>query len=360
MAPKNLGGLGAGSLLTLNLALMAKWWWRHKLDNSSLWSQVISSIHRLNDKPADYISRKTNGGVWNNIAGAKKDIEKFGLRFYDILKKTVNSGTSTLFWLDEWIADGKLKDQFPNLYQIEQKKRCLVGERITDQGLEWDWACNTQQAGLSTMVAQLNAIVGNFSLGTTTDDWSCGLDATGVFSISAVRTRMLTSGTNFMQDRVEWIKEAPMKVITFIWRAKMGRIPSSEALIKRGIPNIHSHCSHCNEVGTNCALGKTTGHWIFRWCGIGDVVVNSVTELIEFAQSWGNSKKEGKLFTLVCYGMLWLMWLAINDRIFKQRIISPTLVADNIKSLVFVWVKHRGVKKNIKWVDWNVSPFLCL
>lgn len=35
---KEKGGLGAGALQHLNLALMAKWWWRYKLDSTSLWS----------------------------------------------------------------------------------------------------------------------------------------------------------------------------------------------------------------------------------------------------------------------------------------------------------------------------------
>ncbi|XP_023744085.1 uncharacterized protein LOC111892246 [Lactuca sativa] len=36
LSPKNVGGLGLGSLKALNLALILKWWWRLKVDGTSL------------------------------------------------------------------------------------------------------------------------------------------------------------------------------------------------------------------------------------------------------------------------------------------------------------------------------------
>ncbi|KAI3692865.1 hypothetical protein L6452_32690 [Arctium lappa] len=39
------GGLGIGSLKAFNMALLAKWWWKIKVDNTSLWASAINSIH---------------------------------------------------------------------------------------------------------------------------------------------------------------------------------------------------------------------------------------------------------------------------------------------------------------------------
>lgn len=52
---KEKGALSMGALQDLNLALMAKWWWRYKLDSTSLWSQVITKIHNLAEKLVDYL-----------------------------------------------------------------------------------------------------------------------------------------------------------------------------------------------------------------------------------------------------------------------------------------------------------------
>jgi len=46
MAPKSVGGLGLG-IRALNLALLCKWWWRLKKDQSSIWARTIHGIHNI-------------------------------------------------------------------------------------------------------------------------------------------------------------------------------------------------------------------------------------------------------------------------------------------------------------------------
>ncbi|KAK9073954.1 hypothetical protein SSX86_006548 [Deinandra increscens subsp. villosa] len=47
-APKGNGGLGTGSLRAANLALISKWGWRFKMNNSAIWASVIQAIHSSN------------------------------------------------------------------------------------------------------------------------------------------------------------------------------------------------------------------------------------------------------------------------------------------------------------------------
>ena len=47
IAPKNLGGLGIGSLQVANRALLCKWWWRMLNNDSDMWVKVIRSFHGL-------------------------------------------------------------------------------------------------------------------------------------------------------------------------------------------------------------------------------------------------------------------------------------------------------------------------
>lgn len=45
LAPKELGGLGNGSLKAMNWGLLLKWLWRFKDQSEALWVQVVKAIH---------------------------------------------------------------------------------------------------------------------------------------------------------------------------------------------------------------------------------------------------------------------------------------------------------------------------
>lgn len=65
----------------------------------------------------------------------------------------------------------------------------------------------------------------------TGEIWKCGLTPDGSYSVCALRKRWdyrpPTIGSNF-----HWLKEIPLKVSCFIWRAQAGRIPTVTELSK--------------------------------------------------------------------------------------------------------------------------------
>ena len=67
VAPKKVGGIGLGSIKALNISLLAKWMWRLKYDDSSMWSKVIRCIHNLNGRHWSVFANRSNIGVWKNI-----------------------------------------------------------------------------------------------------------------------------------------------------------------------------------------------------------------------------------------------------------------------------------------------------
>ena len=63
LADKSDGGLGVGSIQSLNFGLLVKWWWRLKNEKNSFWARVIQGIHNLSNKPFDYLSRQNDSRV---------------------------------------------------------------------------------------------------------------------------------------------------------------------------------------------------------------------------------------------------------------------------------------------------------
>ncbi|KAL4566158.1 hypothetical protein LXL04_030268 [Taraxacum kok-saghyz] len=61
------------------------------------------------------------------------------------------------------------------------------------------------------------------------------------------------------------------------------------------------------------------------------------------------------MLTTICYGVLWTLWKARNDRIFNNKLPSVSRTLDEVLSLVFLWFKHRGSLGNRPIA---IQPFL--
>lgn len=82
------------------------------LEPPSHWSCVVGGIHNIARRAYDQMAKKTITCLWNNIVGSTSDLQKIGINFCNVSKKTVESGNNTLFWQDEWRGGIKLKNLF--------------------------------------------------------------------------------------------------------------------------------------------------------------------------------------------------------------------------------------------------------
>ena len=295
VAPKNKGGLGVGSIKTLNIGLLVKWWWRLKSQPHSLWGKIINGIHNLAHKPPDHLSCTALAGVWNNIAGVKKMLSSKGLGFSDIFKVPNNQRNP------------------PN------------------------------------------------------DIWTCKISSNGKYSVAAMRSVIDFDPSITDEAWISWSKQVPMKVLCFIWRAARDRIPTAEALSHRGVSVHSTNCSFCNSVletadhiMASCPLAKTVWGWIFKWIGENLPQSSTVKEIVDYAKNWGRCIKKRRRFETICYGVMWSLWIARNERVFNKRPSTAFRIVDEIMSLAFLWCKHRGNNKNLNWVMWCLSPFDCM
>lgn len=69
----------------------------------------------------------------------------------------------------------------------------------------------------------------------------CNLTLDCVFSVEALRRILDSSITRLSCPSLSWIKKVPIKIICFVWKAKLGRIPIVDELKIRDA-NIQSPC----------------------------------------------------------------------------------------------------------------------
>nr|KAJ0211755.1 hypothetical protein LSAT_V11C400160060 [Lactuca sativa] len=75
-APKQVDGMGLGSLRTLNLALLSKWLWKLKVDLTHLWARIVTAIHKLGNNLNDCFAKSSKNGAMEKLGLSKREVMK--------------------------------------------------------------------------------------------------------------------------------------------------------------------------------------------------------------------------------------------------------------------------------------------
>ncbi|GJZ03223.1 putative RNA-directed DNA polymerase, eukaryota, reverse transcriptase zinc-binding domain protein [Tanacetum coccineum] len=96
LLPLNKGGLRIGSLLASNQSLLAKWWWRFRNEDSSLWCKVIRSIHGPSGGVLNPYTHKKAAGTWSQIINLKGDLSKVDINLPMLFKRKIGDEENKL------------------------------------------------------------------------------------------------------------------------------------------------------------------------------------------------------------------------------------------------------------------------
>lgn len=145
-------------------------------------------------------------------------------------------------------------------------------------------------------------------------------------------------------------------MLCFVWRARLGKIPSALELIKKG---VHINSLNCQTWGNNtkcsnhllvsCLMAEQVINTILNWCGLTIQRFESVMEIVTFACKQGKNRKKQKVLCSIIFCVLWCIWRARNELVYKGIKTSSTAIVDIVKSMVFVWLKHKSSKGSLDW-----------
>ena len=329
-----------------------------------LWRRVVSGIHNLTRKPVDSLAKKAIRGSWSDIAKLPSDLEKIGIPLEEVVEFCTGASSNTLFWYDKWSEHGVLAENFPLLFALDKRKKSFVSERLVAGSPSWDWKRAKLDTEESRELESLNQLILGLTITNSQDPWRSRMAKNDEFQVCDLSRAINSKITRMEQNPTTWIPLMPIKVTCLIWRACWERIPTLAALNRRGMNFSSPECYSCdsgtddtNHALITCPFIKETLDWVWRWCNILDPSIGSVNDLISFAVHWGRCPKKRKIFIAIIYGFIWCGWKARNDRAFNKVRISPMVLADNILTEVFGWVKFRGNYKNCNWVSWCCNPF---
>ncbi|KAL4585058.1 hypothetical protein LXL04_009671 [Taraxacum kok-saghyz] len=66
-------------------------------------------------------------------------LQDLWIEYSSVFEIKVQAGYNTLLWLENWVGDGTLATRFPNLFELDKRKTCFIGERVGPNNLKWAW-----------------------------------------------------------------------------------------------------------------------------------------------------------------------------------------------------------------------------
>ncbi|GJX91133.1 RNA-directed DNA polymerase, eukaryota, reverse transcriptase zinc-binding domain protein [Tanacetum coccineum] len=309
------------------LAKKPTWVWRFLSQNSSLWANVIKSIH------GDH-------------------------------GKIVGNGSDTLFWEETWHGDVAFKFLFPRAYALESCKNIDVASKLSQNSLAFTFRREPRGGVEQDQFDSLKAMVEGTSLVNIRDRWIWSLQSSGDFTVASIRKLIDEFTLSEVSSSTRWIKAVPIKVNVLAWKIKLDNLPTRLNISRRGMDIDSILCPTCGKavestrhIFFTCQIARDILHLITSWWNIPYMKVSSYEEWLVWILSLRLSIKHKRIFERVCYVTWWHIWNFRNKTIFGSESPSKVAIFDEVQSRSFYWCHYR-CKAYFSWIEWLKNPHL--
>lgn len=188
-------------------------------------------------------------------------------------------------------------------------------ERVQIGCLNWNWKSSPNLPSQVSNLICISSLLGTFQPTSRQDRWICGISGDGKFHVDELRHEFDRPLNDPPERITTWIHDVTLKVMCFIWRTNLGRIPSAVALKDMGVDINNTTCRFCtqedecaNHILFRCPFAIDVWEWICKWFQILVKQFDNVGELMEFVHNWGNCMKRRKSLLSILSGTVWWIW----------------------------------------------------
>ncbi|KAL4378031.1 hypothetical protein GQ457_02G027360 [Hibiscus cannabinus] len=288
---------------------------------------------------------------------------------------SVGGGGSVLFWLDRWCSDDALCHLFSRLFRLAclplawVLQMAVSGSFVHDKWLSF-FKRDLRPFELQQL-GELRRVIGGWRLLPTVPDrliWEPALH--GGFSVKELSLLMHSfslSGDAVGAFRV-WDLGVPPKIQCFVWFVLLERLPTLVMLQARGV-HVGASSLACVFCGTgcdeiqhilyDCSLARHVWDGFFRWWRVACVRPQLLGEFID--QGFGSffSGFHRQWWLVGCAAVLWTLWLARNEVIFRGKSLELVELCCLVKLRSFFWVKADALDCFFDEAQWWCCPLDC-
>ncbi|KAF1864448.1 hypothetical protein Lal_00021871 [Lupinus albus] len=186
------------------------------------------------------------------------------------------------------------------------------------------------------------------------DGWEWKFDKTKQYSIKSAYYSITTSSMephfSTYPYQLLWKSKAPLKVLSFALRLFHDRIPTKDALLRRGVSLLNgggATCSLCNNhfessqhLFSSCSLTYFVWQLMYKWLNI--FVALPPVPINHFLNHCGmvKDRKCRKAWSIIWFATVWAIWRSRNDFIFNNVRHSALQIMDAARVNAWLWIKN--------------------
>ncbi|GJZ40520.1 RNA-directed DNA polymerase, eukaryota, reverse transcriptase zinc-binding domain protein [Tanacetum coccineum] len=365
LASKDKGGLGVSSFYAMNRALMFKWVWRFRTDNSSLWARFIKAMHG-EDSLLGKSVKSFAPSIWLDIIRDLNNLKNQGIDLLGLIKKNIGNGCDTSFWEDTWKGDTALKSLFPRVFKLETCKHVSVAFKLAHASIGFSLRRPPRGGAEFDQFCALSIVLNGLQHPNMKDRWFWSLSGTSEFTAASARQFIDDHLLPDVSFKFSWRKIVPIKVNILAWKIKLNFLPSRLNLSRRGLdiptimcPICEKYAKSTNHIFYDCYMVRDIYRKIASWWDVSSPQISSYEEWEAWISSLNFPFKRKLLMEGVFYIAWWTIWNFRNKLVFGSTIPSKSVIFDDIVARSFQWCKHRG-RFNFSWIDWLKNPSLVI
>ncbi|GJZ27584.1 RNA-directed DNA polymerase, eukaryota, reverse transcriptase zinc-binding domain protein [Tanacetum coccineum] len=252
--------------------------------NSSLWANIIKSIHGDHGKIGKHV-KVSYPSIWLDIVKEVDLLKKRGLNLLSFVNKKVGNGSDTLFWEETWHGDVAFKFLFPRAYALESCKNIDVASKLSQNSLAFTFRREPRGGVEQDQFDSLKAMVEGTSLVNIRDRWIWSLQSSGDFTVASIRKLIDEFTLSEVSSSTRWIKAVPIKVNVLAWKIKLDNLPTRLNISRRGMDIDSILCPTCGKavestrhIFFTCQIARDILHLITSWWNIPYMEVSSYEE----------------------------------------------------------------------------------
>jgi hypothetical protein len=212
LSTKGGGGLGVKNIDAQNKCLLRKWLFK-LLNEEGLWQTMLRRKYLQQHTLPQAQRRPSYSHFWKGLLKDKDNFLNFG-------SFQLNNGTHIRFWEHKWLRIGILKEIYPQLYALVQRKNVVVANIFQTSLLNISFRRGLM-GQLHEQWTDLVAHLVHVRLNTASDTFRWELLADGSFSVHSMYKGLITN-VNVAWHKDIWKAKMPLNIKIFMWYLHSG------------------------------------------------------------------------------------------------------------------------------------------